>query len=147
MEMQKDRKLISIRDVIDTEESRVNYLKGLIRIAECDNNKTTVEEGYISKIAETFGATYSEIWMAEGQRSDDHSKCINFETKQEKIIFLMQALYLCWLDDDYSESEREEIVTISGELGIDASELAEIESWVKQGIEWMGAGAELLRLE
>lgn len=147
MEMQKELKLFGIKDVINTEESRINYLKGLIRVAECDNNKTSVEEEYINQIAETFGATQSEIWKAEDQRSNNDSESIHFETKQEKLLFLMQALYLCWLDDGYSNSEREEIVKISVELGIHESELAEIESWVKQGIEWMGAGAKLLGLE
>lgn len=145
--MQNERRLFGIRDVVKTEESRINYLKGLIRIAESDNNKTAVEEGYINKIAEIFGATYSEIWKAETQNSDESSKEIYFETKQEKILFLMQALYLCWLDDEYSNLEKSEIITISDELGIEASELVEIESWIKQGIEWMEAGAKLLRLE
>ena len=147
MEVQNDRKLFGIRDVIKTEESRINYLKGLIRIAESDNNKTSVEEEYINKIAETFGATYSDIWKAEVQKSNEASKEIKFNTRQEKIIFLMQALYLCWLDDEYSDLERDEIAKIGDELGLEASELMEIESWVKQGIEWMLAGAKLLRLE
>lgn len=147
MEVQNDRKLFGIRDVIKTEESRINYLKGLIRIAESDNNKTSVEEEYINKIAETFGATYSDIWKAEVQKSNEASKEIKFNTRQEKIIFLMQALYLCWLDDEYSDLERDEVAKIGDELGLEASELLEIESWVKQGIEWMSAGAKLLRLE
>ena len=69
------------------------------------------------------------------------------ETKKEKTLFLMQALYLCWIDDEYSELEREEIGRIGNELGVDLSELAEIETWVRQGIEWLGAGAALLGLE
>ena len=147
MEVQNDRKLFGIRDVIKTEESRINYLKGLIRIAESDNNKTYVEEEYINKIAEIFGATYSDIWKAEVQKTNEASKEIKFNTRQEKIIFLMQALYLCWLDDEYSDLERDEVAKIGDELGLEASELMEIESWVKQGIEWMLAGAKLLRLE
>ena len=145
--MQNERKMFGIRDVVKTEESRINYLKGLIRIAESDNNKTSVEEGYIHKIAEIFGATYSEIWKAESQNSDDASKEIYFETRQEKILFLMQALYLCWLDDEYTNLEKIEIIKISEELGVEASELVEIETWIKRGIEWMEAGAKLLRLE
>ena len=145
MEMLKTNNLLGIRDVIKTEESRINYLRGLIRIAECDKNKTSDEEGYIDKIAEIIDASYSEIWRAEEMH--DESARIHFATKQEKVLFLMQAMYLCWLDDDYSDAEREEILAIGDELGIDASELVKIESWVKQGIEWMESGAELLRLE
>lgn len=147
MALQNERKLFGIRDVIKTEGSRINYLKGLIRIAESDNNKTYVEEEYINKIAEIFGATYSDIWKAEVQKTNEASKEINFDTRQEKIVFMMQALYLCWLDDEYSDLERDEIAKIGDELGLEASELMEIESWVKQGIEWMLAGAKLLRLE
>ena len=54
---------------------------------------------------------------------------------------------MCWLDDDYSDAERKEIFAIGEELGIDPSEIEGIESWVKEGIAWMRAGAELIGLE
>ena len=146
MEKIKDNAFFGIRDVIKTEDSRINYLRGLIRIAECDKNKTSEEEAYIYNIAELLGASYSEIWQAESKPKDDSEK-IRFETEQEKLMFIMQASYLCWVDDDFSDAEREEILTIGEELGVDASEIADIESWVKQGIEWMGAGAKLLKME
>ena len=147
MEKLKEGKLLKIKDVIKTEDSRINYISGLIRIAECDNSRTTTEEGYIYNIAELLGATYSEVWNAGDILENGNRTEIHFETKQEKTLFLMQALYMCWLDNDYSDSEREEIIKIGDELGIHPSELAQIESWVKQGIDWMSAGAELLRLE
>ena len=140
-------KLLEIRDVIRTEESRINYLRGLIRIAECDKNKTAGEEEYIYKIAEVIGASYSEIMQAGDYQEDNESAGIHFETDQEKMLFLMQALYLCWVDDDYSEAEQEEIITIGEELGIDRQEITAVESWIKQGMEWMETGAELLKLE
>ena len=147
MDQVKDNKLLAIRDVIRTEESRINYLRGLIRIAECDENKTSAEEGYIYNIAELIGASYSEIWQAEEQEDNDDSEGIKFETKQEKSLFLMQALYMCWLDDDYSDAERDEIFEIGAELGIDRKEIEAIESWIERGIEWMSTGAELIGLK
>lgn len=147
MERIKEGNLLGIKDVINTETSRINYLRGLIRIAECDNNKTSDEEGFIYKIAEIAGASYSELWKAEEKLEIEGSDKIHFETKKEKILFLMQALYLCWIDDDYSDLERKEIIAIGNELGITQFELEEVESWVKQGIGWMKTGAELLRLE
>lgn len=147
MEQVRENKLLAIRDVINTEESRINYLKGLIRIAESDKNKTSVEEGYIYKIAEIIGASYSEIWQAEEQQNNNDPIGINFATKQEKSLFLMQALYMCWLDDEYSDAERKEIIKIGNDFGIDLAEIKTIESWIKQGIEWMSAGAELIGLE
>lgn len=140
-------KLLRIKDVINTESSRVNYLRGLIRIAECDENKTLAEEGYIYKIAEIIGASYSEIWQAAEDIENNDEKTLCFSTKQEKALFLIQALYLCWIDDNYSDAEREEITAIGSELGIESEELEKIECWVKQGIEWMEDGAKLLRLE
>lgn len=147
MEQINGNKLLSIEDVIKTEESRVNYLRGLIRIAECDENKSSAEEGYICKIADIIGASYSEIWQAEQQEENDDSPKITFETKQEKSLFLIQALYMCWIDNDYSNAEREEIIAIGSDLGIDRKEIETIESWVKQGIEWLSTGAELIGLE
>lgn len=147
MEKLKEDKLLAIRDVINTEASRINYLRGLIRIAECDKNKTSVEEGYIYRIADILGSSYSEIWQAEEHQEDGNPIEIHFENKQEKSLFLMQALYMCWLDDDYSDAERDEIMKIGNELGIDPSNIEEIESWVKRGIEWMRAGSELIGLE
>ena len=147
MRKQKVDELLKISDVIKTEDARINYLRGLIRIAECDKNKTSDEEGYIYKIAEILGSSYSEIWKAEEKQRPDFCTEVHFATSQEKTLFLMQALYLCWLDDDYSETERKEIAEIGNELGVSPAELGEIEAWIKQGIEWLGAGAELLRLE
>ena len=147
MKKLKEDKLLEIRDVIKTKDSRINYLRGLIRIAESDKNKTSVEEGYIYKIADILGATYSEICQVEEQPGNENLNVIRFATKPEKILFLMQALYMCWLDDDYSDAERKEIIAIGNELEIDSSKIEEIESWVKQGIEWMSAGAELIGLE
>lgn len=145
-EFTKD-KLLGIRDVIKTEDARINYLRGLIRIAECDADKSASEEGFIYKIADILGSPYSEISKAESSLEDEAYEKIHFETKQEKILFLMQALYMCWLDNDYSEAERDEIVTIGTELGIEEPELGIIETWIKQGIEWMRTGATLLNLE
>lgn len=147
MEKYKDVRLLSARDIIRTEDARINYLSGLIRIAECDNNKTSVEEEFIYKTAETLGASYAEIWKAEEKQSRDDSKGILFETKQEKTLFLMHALYMCWLDDDYSDAERSEIIVLGHEFGLESTDIAEIETWIKQGIDWMETGAVLLKLE
>lgn len=147
MDQVNENKLLAIRDVIRTEDSRINYLRGLIRIAECDENKTLAEEGFISNIAEIIGASYSEILQAEEQEEiEDSAAMITFESKQEKSLFLMQALYMCWLDDDYSDAERKEIFEIGTAFGIDTAEIEKIEAWVKQGFEWMSAGAELIGL-
>ncbi len=139
--------MLGIKDVINTEDSRINYLRGLIRIAESDNDKSSEEEGFIYKIAEIAGASYSEILKAEEKQYIEGHARIHFETKTEKLLFLMQALYLCWIDDDYSDAERAEIIAVGNELGITQFEIDEVESWVKQGIDWMKTGAELLRLE
>ena len=147
MDQINNNKLIAVRDIIRTEDARINYLRGLIRIAECDENKTSAEEGYIYNIAELIGASYSEIWQAEDKEETDDSVEIKFETKQEKSLFLMQALYMCWLDDDYSDAERNEIFAIGTGLGIEKKEIEAIESWIKRGIEWMGTGAELIGLK
>lgn len=144
MEQSKEQKLLTIRDVINTQESRINYLRGLIRIAESDNDKSTVENGYIYKIAEIIGASHSEIWQAEKQQENNKLERIKFTNKQEKALFLIQALYMCLLDDDYSDAEREEIIAVGNELEVDLSEIEQIEAWIKQGIEWMRSGAELI---
>ena len=112
MENHKVDKLLEIKDVIKTEDSRINYLRGLMRIADSDKKKTSAEEEYIYKIAEIIGASHSEIWHAEQQQENDRHAVIHFATNQEKSLFLMQALYVCWLDDDFSDAEHEEIIKI-----------------------------------
>ena len=97
MEQSKENKLLAVRDVINTEDSRVNYLRGLMRIAESDNDKSTVETGNIDKIAEIIGASHSEIWQAEKQQENNKLEGIKFTTKQEKVLFLIQALYMCFI--------------------------------------------------
>lgn len=147
MERAKQGKMLEIRDVIKTEGARINYLMGLIRIAESDDKKTSSEEGYIYRMSKILGASHAEIWQAERKLENEQSPSIQFATNQEKMLFLMQALYMCWIDSDYSAAERKAIITIAAELGVSITEIEAIESWVKEGIDWMRAGASLLGLE
>ena len=147
MEQNNTNNLLRVKDVIKTEESRINYLKGLFRIAESDRNKTVDEEEFIYRTADILGASYYEMWEAENHLAQEELRKIHFETGKEKTVFIMQALYMCWIDDDYSDDERTEIIAIGDELGIDLPMIMKIESWIKQGMEWMRAGAEMIGLE
>ena len=63
------------------------------------------------------------------------------------MFFIVQAVQLCWIDDDYVEVERIEMRTISNELNISLKSLEKVEAWVEEGMKWNKKGDELLKLK
>ena len=63
------------------------------------------------------------------------------------MFFFIQAIQLCWIDDSYTNSEKEEIQYLQEELGVNSDSVARIEEWVNEGIIWNSNGDLLLELQ
>lgn len=135
-----------IDDVLRTDQAKVNYLKGLARVALADGSTDLSEAGYFNEIAANIGLAPAAVENVEALWDSYSYVAIHFDTQREKIYFLMQAFFLAWADSDLSDSEIQEIQNMAIELGIDDILFKKIEDWVSEGVKWMNEGSELLEV-
>jgi hypothetical protein len=82
-------------------------------------------------------------WLENDQEPDE----VHFDTKQQVLFFLREAIQMCYLDGHFSDAERSCLEEISSRSGISQASIAYIEDWVKEGMEWRREGDILLSLE
>ena len=136
-----------VEDVLTTTESKLNFLKGLIRIAKSDSVLAETELNFYKQAAYSMGLTEGDIEILNECWTSSEKISFQFETSEEKMFFIVQAVQLCWIDDDYVEAERIEMRRISNELNISLKSLEKIEAWVEEGMKWNKKGDELLKLK
>ena len=137
---------MDIREILQTGESRINFLKGLIRLAKADGVVDEKEFVFYQQAAVSLELGEEEILILDKIRSEEHKIALNFETDREKMFFLIQAVQLCWVDNNYSAAEQKEIRNICHEIGVSEESLEKVEAWAKEGIEWNKRGEILLEL-
>lgn len=81
---------MEISTVLNTEEAKLNFLKGLIRVAKSDgiNDKSEKEFYYLASEALGIGEKYNEELNQAWE--DDEKIEVKFNTKEEKIYFLFK---------------------------------------------------------
>ncbi len=135
-----------VEDVLITEKSKLNFLKGIIRLSKCDGIVDEEEKNYIDQVALGFDLSDSSKKELEQCWNMNNSIEIKFETSIEKNFFLIQCIQLSWIDGNYSEEEQREIRKIAVELGVLEDSIVKIEKWVEEGLEWNKRGEKLLEL-
>lgn len=137
---------MDIKEILQTKEARVNFLKGLIRLANADGIVDENEFAFYRQAAITLELDEEEISALEKVRSEGHEIILDFVTDREKMFFLIQAVQLCWVDNHYSEAEQKELWNICQEIAISEGALKAVETWAQEGIEWNRCGEALLEL-
>lgn len=87
-----------------------------------------------------------EILALEKVKSEGQEITLAFGTDREKMFFLIQAVQLCWVDNNYSEAEQKELRNICQQIDISEEALREVEAWAQEGVEWNKRGEALLEL-
>lgn len=136
-----------IDEIFTTDEAKVSYLKGLARVSIADGEIDLSESKYFHEIALDIGLSPSLIEEIESSWNSYGSARISFNSKKEKVYFLMQAFFLAWADSNLSNEELDEIQTIAYEIDIDDITLKKVENWVHSGIEWLNNGSDLLSID
>lgn len=137
---------MDIKEILQTRESRINFLKGLIRLANADGAIDENEFAFYRQAAATLELDEEEILVLEKAKSQEHEIVLEFKTDREKMFFLIQAVQLCWVDNNYSETEQKELRNICQEIAISEESLKAVEVWAKEGVEWNKRGETLLEL-
>ena len=137
---------MEIKEVLQTREARVNFLRGLIRLAQTDGVVDENEFVFYRQVAVVLDLGESEVESLEKLKDETNEITVNFETDREKMFFLIQAVQLCWVDNNYSDMEREELRDLCQEMSISVEALEKVEQWVSEGMEWNKRGEALLEL-
>lgn len=139
--------MLNLFAILDTKESRFDFMKGLIRIAKADGIISQEELVFFDNLGNSMEIDENSMTELHSIISSNEICSVEFEKKEHKLVFLIEALQLCYIDDDYSENEKNEIVKIANELNISLDTIKEIEKWVVEGMEWSNRVNYLFTLE
>lgn len=137
---------MDIYEILQTTDAKINFLKGLIRIAKCDGKVDETERIYFEQMAKSLGVDEPKLPMLNEFWNENEYLCVQFSSQREKNFFLIQAIQLCWVDGGYSEVEKNEIRKITKELAVSVEVLEAIEEWAYEGILWNRKSENLLNM-
>ncbi len=137
--------MIKVEEILISEDSKLNFLKALIRTAKSDHIIRESEKEYFLSAARVLGISNDGVEsLADYWNSD--SIPVSFSNSRESILTIMQIIQLCWIDGEYVDAEKEEVRKLASELGITQGAVEKIEEWVYRGMEWTKEGDLLLDL-
>jgi len=140
--------MIDLNQVFQTEELKVNFLKGLLNIAKADGIVADEELLFFKNAAISLAISEDQInELITIAVSMENVIDLNFENKQQAIMLLREGIQLCYIDSKYGEKEKRIINNIAKHLNVSINTLDKIEHWVTEGINWIDRGNDLLSLE
>lgn len=134
-----------LHEVFNTEESRLNFILGCIRVSKCNKKFHEKERNFIIRsslaleVNEKSGEKIDKAMANDFERMD-----LEFSTRQQKILFIKEMIDLCYYDGSYDSVEKEEISIIAKGFDLLESTVNEIEQWILEGIEWNKKGEKIL---
>lgn len=139
---------MDINNVLETNESRVNFMKGLIALAKIDGVVDENEQGFFVGAMNSLSIGENDIIKLSDQLvSSNIDKEILFNNKKQSLFFLKEAIQLCYCDSNYSEKERDLMKEFAEKLNVSEKTLKSIEEWALEGYMWSKKGEMLLEME
>ena len=126
--------------LFQTTEAKMNFVKGLIHISKADGVISPEEQTFFIDAARGLGIPEDDIAVLPAVMTQTEEIPLTFASRQEALCFLREALQLCMVDNDYSESEQKEIMKLAKEFGVEPERVYALEKWVQDGIEWKKQG-------
>ena len=99
--------------LFQTNEAKMNFVKGLIRISKADGGISPEEQTFFIDAARGLGISEEDIAMLPAVMNQDAEIPLAFASRSEVLCFLREALQLCMVDDEYSDAERKEIMELA----------------------------------
>lgn len=137
----------AIQEIYPTLDERVNFMKGLVRVSRADSKITEEEAMFFINAASNLELSETQISFLKSALHDQSmSLPMDKQTKKQSLFLIKEAIQLCFVDGHFSDSERAELGKIGAELSISSDEISSIEMWVREGIEWVKRGDELISI-
>lgn len=136
---------MNIFEVLNTEESRYNFLLGILYLAKADGEISQDERSYFSNAVSGFE-------LGEGYRKNietlfdavDYPIEIAFENSKQSRLLIQEGVQLCHMDGKYDLDEQALIYQMAEQLDIDEKIVESIEDWVKEGMAWRDRGNQMI---
>lgn len=125
------------------QERRVLELLGLVSTA--NREVSEVERQYVVELSHEFNASAEGVFKTSDQDALEEI-CETFDDETAKRIALVYTVRLGVVDGLYEEDEWLGVRAIGDAFGLPDSDVAELEDWVRRGLEWEEKGRELLDL-
>ena len=110
------------------------YFKALISIAKADGIFKEIEKEYIKDQAKLMEFDINSMLSKDYSLSEINLKNSSSVTKK---ILIRDCISLALIDDYYHETEQKRIYEIGKNIGLNISEIKEIEKWLNDYLEIM----------
>lgn len=137
---------MDVNAILTTNGGKLNFLKGLIRLAKCDGVVDNNELLFFQQAASAVGLGEDAKLELNGCWETNAPISVEFDNTQQRNFFFIQAIQLCWIDGSYTDNEKKEIRQTAQETNTGLETIKKIENWVHEGILWNKKGDELLEL-
>jgi len=112
-----------------------------VNLAAADNDVSEEEIQYLKQFSSAYGIEYS--LEKTSIHIDDAIGVL--DTKQARIITLQELIKVSYKDGHFGEEEQDKVFLIAQKLGLNDPELIiRIETWVRQGFDWIYEGEQML---
>ncbi|HDK7156403.1 TPA: hypothetical protein PTV43_003985 [Clostridium botulinum] len=138
---------MDIKEILKTDNSKLNFMKGLIRLSKIDGNVSDEEKLFFTQAAMQLKMTNESISLLENYWYTTDKIEVFFKTKMESLFFIREAIQLCAVDGSYDDNEKKEIRVLGKELKLLDTSIDEIENWVEDGLKWQALGDRMITIE
>ncbi|MBU3191294.1 TerB family tellurite resistance protein [Clostridium bowmanii] len=146
--------MINVFDVLTTEKSRVNFMKGLVYLSKSQEifegtNEISPEEMESLKGAmQTLNISQEErVNIEKLIYSTEINSDIEFDNIKQSLFFIREGIQICYVDGIYSQAEKDMIYRMGQKLGVSDYKIKQIEDWAFEGIQWAERGDNLIVME
>lgn len=136
---------MELYEILNTEKSKFNFLKGLLYLAKADGEIEIEEQQFFKNIAHNFSLDQVSIKEIETLfNAKEYTIEIEFEEQKQALLLLQEGIQLCHMDGKYELEEQATIYQIADLLSIDSDKVEKIENWVDEGIKWRNEGRKMI---
>ncbi len=135
---------MDINVILKNKTDKINFFRGLIRLAKCDCNVSLEEKEYFAAAAIQFELDSNDINNLNQCWDTSEEIEIIFSSKGIGYFFIREGIQLCSVDRKYDDAEKTEIKKLTQELDLDNDKVKMIEDWVERGMNWQMEGDKLI---
>ena len=130
-----------LNTVLNTEQVRVAFVKGLVKVIKIDGEIHPIEKEFITTFVDEMLKV--DLDIEKLMNSEIPIEEIQFQNEQQVMLFLKEALQLCYVDGLYHEKEKELMGDFAKNLGISNNIFKKLEKWTLDGINWYNDAIEI----
>ena len=117
---------------------KIAYVKALMYIAAADENVDETERQQFTQLGDLYGLTDSEISQIADSviKKEESLESIlgNITDRSTQLLLMYDLMAICYVDNNYSLAEKNNMRTITRIMGIEEAKLIEMESVMEESV-------------